>query len=237
VENSLAYGVCVGSESRFQAVAESSILAQSPEAIIITRRDARSICGAYNSILDEAHERGLPGLLLVHEDVEIRDADVERKLFEIFLDTEVAIIGVIGGRGVRDMAWWYSEELVGCAPDSFAPTRDTGVKTGDVDMVDGIFLALSAWAIAHLRFDARRFRGFHGYDADICCQARSAGRRVVVGDIEIFHHTLHSSGSATHAWHEALYRWRGKWLPASAGTRAAWRLKAAGHGLVGRIKP
>lgn len=49
-----------------------------------------------------------------------------------------------------------------------------------MEMVDGCILVLSPWAVANLRFDEERYSGFHGYDADICFEARSQGKRVVL---------------------------------------------------------
>ena len=66
---------------------------------------------------------------------------------------------------------------------------DFGGHDEDVDAVDGLLLVLSPWAVRNLRFDADRFDHFHGYDVDFCFQARAAGRRVVVDDIELLHHT------------------------------------------------
>ena len=51
-------------------------------------------------------------------------------------------------------------------------------SSGEVDMVDGYLLILSRWAINELRFDERDVGpGFHGYDADICFQARGGAAR------------------------------------------------------------
>lgn len=65
----------------------------------------------------------------------------------------------------------------------------------DVDIVDGCLLVLSRWSVKNLSFDEATFSGFHAFDADICMQARSSGRRVVVADIKAFRHTKGGFGN------------------------------------------
>jgi hypothetical protein len=60
---------------------------------------------------------------------------------------------------------------------------DFGRGTFDVDGL----IAMSSTAIRQLRFDEECFTGFHGYDIDIGIQAKSAGLRVVVADLDVFH--------------------------------------------------
>jgi hypothetical protein len=89
---------------------------------------------------------------------------------------------------------------------------DHGRGTFDVDVVDGLLIAMSSTAMSQLRFDVGRFTGFHGYDSDIGMQAKSAGLRVVVAELDVFHDT-YPSGKITDraAWHRADRTWRRKW--------------------------
>ena len=48
-------------------------------------------------------------------------------------------------------------------------------------------IVLSPWAVRNLSFD-ERISGRHGYDVDICLQARAAGKRVVTADLRVIHH-------------------------------------------------
>ena len=48
-------------------------------------------------------------------------------------------------------------------------------------------MALSPWAMRNLRFDESLGR-IHGYDFDICMQARTAGKKVVTADLQVVHH-------------------------------------------------
>jgi methionine biosynthesis protein MetW len=99
---------------------------------------------------------------------------------------------------------------------------DFGGHPDDVDAVDGLLLVLSPWAVRNLRFDADAFDAFHGYDVDFCFQARAAGRRVVVDDIGVFHHTKGGYGDED-AFRRADAAFRAKWLDsprrAAAGVR------------------
>jgi hypothetical protein len=234
-ERPIVYGACVGSTERFEAIAEASIRKHAPGAPIIVRTGQGSICAAYNSILDEALAHEPASVVLIHEDVELQDPHFEENLRALLAaDPEIGLVGAIGGRNPRDMAWWDSTERVGSVRDTFW-THQASQADGDVDALDGILIAFSPWALRHLRFDAARFKGFHGYDADVCRQARAAGKRVVVLQTGLFHHTSSPAGSATHAWHEALYAWRAKWVRGSRRTRAAWFVKRLGHGLLARL--
>ena len=84
-----------------------------------------------------------------------------------------------------------------------------------VDSIDGFVMAFSPWAIENLRFDESFGGKLHGYDFDICMQARAAGKKVLVTDLKVVHHhslqTIHddSGWTAAHAalaekWHDHL---------------------------------
>jgi hypothetical protein len=102
---------------------------------------------------------------------------------------------------------------------------------GDVDAVDGIVLCLSPWAVRTLRFDESLAADFHGYDIDLCFQARHHGRRVVVVDLaaEHEHRALFEDAAA---WARNELRFQQQWIDhrmiterrhqqLSAGERAA----------------
>jgi hypothetical protein len=185
----IAYGICIGSEEKYQAFARRSLREfAAPDAPIAELRDAHSIFAAYNQILEAfANKPDIDGLVLLHEDVEIQDREFEQKIHNVLSDTTVAIAGVIGALNVTSLAWWEGEGRGRCAE-----TRgiiDFGGWEDDVDAVDGLLLVLSPWAVRSLRFDQEAFCGFHGYDIDICFQARAAGRRVRLVNIDLFHHT------------------------------------------------
>jgi hypothetical protein len=228
----LIYGVCVGDDAVFSAFAERSIRRSEPDAVILTRTGQQSIARAYNSILTEAREHNPGALVLLHEDVELRDQQLPSKLRRLFADETVAIAGAVGGWRVPSMAWWEGEELIGSAPDRFR-SNTYPRRSGDVQQADGILLCFSPWAIQNLRFD-EHFRGFHGYDADICRQALAADRRVVVTETTLFHHNRIGNGPESHQWLIALYRFRLKWQRGTTQQRIGWHLRRLKHVLLAR---
>ena len=136
-----------------------------------------------------AHE-DLEALVLLHQDVELVDEDFAARIREALSDPDVAIVGCAGAVGVRSIAWWqgavtwaglthrYSEygggDFPGSRwdPDPFPPYAEPG----EVDSIDGFVMVLSPWAVRNLRFDESLGK-LHGYDFDICMQAKEASRR------------------------------------------------------------
>ncbi len=212
----IAYGVCVGSEEKYQACARPGLRAcASPDAPVAECRDADSIFTAYNQVLDVfAEQPDLEALVLLHEDVELRDAHFEAKVRRALADDSVAVVGVIGARSVTSLAWWEGEGRGRCAETRGVIAFEGG--GADVDVVDGLLLVLSPWAARNLRFDETGFHGFHGYDADICFQARAAGRRVRVVDLDLFHHTKGGYGDLA-AYQAADVTFRSKWADVLGG--------------------
>ena len=185
----IAFAACIGSEEKYRRFAAPGLRAVAePDSLIAEATTSTSIFEAYNEVLDAlAGDESLEALVLLHEDTEIVDTEFCAKLRRIFADPSVAVVGVVGARGVRNLKWWEGE-----GRGRVVETRglvDFGGGFHDVDSVDGLLMVLSPWAVRNLRFDADRFSGFHGYDADICFQARAAGKRVVVDDIAVVHHT------------------------------------------------
>ncbi|MHB1739715.1 MAG: methyltransferase domain-containing protein [Actinomycetes bacterium] len=190
----MLYGICVGDDERFaKRTARSLRNAGVPEDRIITRRDQSSIFHAYNSVLSQVRDMpDLTGLVLVHEDVTVDVAQLEATLSPLLADPSVGIVGAVGARRIPSLAWWDGEPAGRCQE-----TRglvEYGFADPDVDVVDGLLMALSPWAVRTLEFDERTFSGFHGYDADLCLQARHHGKRVVVAELDLFHHTTGGYG-------------------------------------------
>lgn len=185
----ILYGVCIGRDAKYEAYAAAGLRRIDASDRVLESRDNRSIFPAYNRFLDHAREeRDLEALVLLHDDLEILDPAFEDKV-RAHLADDVAILGTIGGRGPRSVRWSQARERYGRQPDAYYGANDHGGGEAEVDMVDGCILILSPWAVHNLRFDAERFDGFHAYDADICMQARAAGRKVMVIELDTFHHT------------------------------------------------
>lgn len=207
----IAFAACIGSEAKFRRCAVPGIrLAAEPDSPVVEATTEDSIFEAYNEVLDAlAGCDDLEGLVLLHEDTEIVDPGFCEKLRLRLADPGVAVVGVVGARGVTSLSWWEGETF-----GRVVETRgllDFGGGTHAVDAVDGLVLALSPWAVRNLRFDAERFRGFHGYDVDFCFQARAAGRKVLVDELAVVHHTKGGFGDGD-AFRTADRTWRSKWL-------------------------
>jgi GT2 family glycosyltransferase len=214
----IAYVACVGSPEVYAARAAPGLRrVAEADSLFAEVETADSIFAAYNEALEHfATVEGLEALVLLHEDVELLDPRFGARLREALRDPSVAVVGAVGARGVTSLAWWEGE-LAGRALETRG-TVEGGFADVEVDAVDGLLLALSPWAVRHLRFDAETFTGFHGYDVDLCLSARAAGRRVVVADLLLMHHTKGGYGD------------RAAWDAADAALRAKWGLSGGGSG-------
>ena len=154
----------------------------------------------------------------------------------------MAIVGCAGAIGVRSIAWWegavtwasfehrYGEHGGGSIA---GPTWDRDEippygQTGEVDTIDGFMIAMSPWAVRELRFD-EGLGQFHGYDFDICLQARSAGKKVVTQDIKVIHHHSLDLIGDLGGWIDAHMKIAEKWEGRVAGVGEAagdWKQRA-----------
>lgn len=216
-------GGCVASPDAFENIAMRGIRASIDEdVVLVPQTDVASMAEGYNAILDEARSvDDLEGVVLLHEDVELRAEDLLGRLRRALADPKVGLIGVIGARGVRTLEWWTAERIGraawnaggGIRAENFSPAR----WPADVDCVDGMFMVLSPWVARTLRFDTR-YEGFHAYDVDFAFTVRDAGKRVVVDAIDLHHHRDALSPFADRLGFLGNdIRWRAKWgfLPPS----------------------
>jgi Glycosyltransferase like family len=199
----IAFGTSITKPAIFRRCAEPGIRrAVEPDSETIAIDAVGTIFRSYNALLERAAALpDLEALVLVHQDTEIVDADLCRKIREALADPQVAVVGCVGAIGVRSIAWWEAsvtlasfinryEEHGGGELRSFSWTWDEAppfAHTGEVETLDGFLLALSPWAVGNLRFD-ESLGEFHGYDLDFCLQAREAGRKVVTADFRAIHH-------------------------------------------------
>lgn len=224
----IGWGVAIGSEEKYRQIALPGIERfRHPSEPLVEIRGRDSIFTAYNDILDEllADER-VEIAVLVHEDTEIRDARFEDKIRWALSDPHVAIVGTIGAVGVQGIDWWVHDYGIGSTvlepidpailyeTELLSGSEISGMgSSGEVDMVDGYLLAFSRWAMHELRFDEETLGpGFHGYDADICFQARERGRKVMAVTMDVAHHR--NSVGPSH--------YREDWLRAQMAFRRKW---------------
>ncbi|MGH2956569.1 MAG: glycosyltransferase [Solirubrobacterales bacterium] len=220
----IAFGCPITDPQAYERYVEPGIrLAAEPDSERLVFRNAGSIFRAYNLFCDQAAKLdGLEALVLLHQDVEIVDPNLCEKVREALRDPEVAVAGCAGAVGVRNLAWWEGSTTWGSYTQRFDQTGSelpglswpeeipSYATTGEVDSIDGVLIAMSPWAVRELRFDESLGR-LHGYDLDICLQARAAGKKVVTIDARVVHH--HSA--------ELLGDWEG-WIAAHMQIAEKW---------------
>jgi hypothetical protein len=178
---------------------------------------------------DEADDEryDIEGYIFMHEDTEVCDPKVLHKLRKAFRDPEIGVVGVYGADNVKSLAWWDGRQkgrfpshvplrgLNGYPDPPMARYVDHGSPI--VDCVDGCFMAISPWCAHNVPFDSERFHGFHGFDVDFCAEVWAAGKRVIVSDIDIWHHTRNGYGDPDGAlggfpaWEKANAIFKEKW--------------------------
>jgi Glycosyltransferase like family len=224
----IAFAACIGTRETYERFARPGIALYGEPDSALAEIETDSIFAGYNEALDAfSGYDDLEALVLLHEDLEIRDPGFCTKLRARLIDPSVGVIGAIGAENVRSLCWWE-----GAVRGRVLETRgviDHGAGCWDVDAVDGLLMVLSPWAVRNLRFDAQRFHGFHGYDVDFCLQARAAGRRVVTEDLLVFHHTRGGIGDGEQFWcADATLRakWAGRGLGMASDAEMASRTRS-----------
>ncbi len=241
----IVYACAVSDGNVFARCAEPGLrrlTADAADAEMLAQPSAGTIFRNYNLLCDRVAGRDdLEALVLVHQDVEIVDPEFSAKVRRALADPEVAIAGCAGAVGVRSLAWWegsvtwasvtqrYEEfggggEIPGVSWRREGPPSYAG--TGEVDAVDGCVLVLSPWAIRELRFD-EALSTHHGYDVDICLQARAAGKKVVTEDLRVVHHHSLELIADPEEWIRAHIALAEKWeAELDAEQTRDWRARA-----------
>jgi Glycosyltransferase like family len=238
----IAFGCPITDGRAYAQYAERGIaLVKEPDSQVFAYQSAGSIFRTYNLFLDLARKvDDLEALVLLHQDAEIVDPEFCAKIRKELQDPEVAIVGCGGALGVRNIAWWQAsvtwasfshrfQEMGGGEIPGFTWDEQNvpsyGV-TGEVDTIDGFVIVMSPWAVNELRFDESLGR-LHGYDLDLCLQARAAGKKVMTTDFRAIHHHSLELIRDEEAWVAAHMRIAEKWeehLPDDVG--ADWKQRA-----------
>jgi hypothetical protein len=249
----IAFGVAVTSPATYDRYALPGIKrVAEADSLIMAHQTAGSIFHNYNLLLDEAGARDdLEALVLPHQDTEIVDPEFFTRVREALADPDVAVIGCAGAVGVRGPAWWqgavtwasmshrYNEYGGGEFPGTTWTPEQTPsyASPGEVDSVDGFILVLSAWAVRNLRFDESLGK-LHGYDFDICMQARAAGKKVVTANFRAVHHRRLELLRDPEAWIAAYVALVEKWedhLPDTGADPERRALRAEAEAACARV--
>ena len=243
----IAFGVSVTEPEVYERCAEPGIrLVDEPDTEILAHGSTGSVFRSYNMLMDQAKKlEGLEALVLIHQDAEIIDPDFLKKIREALSDPDVAIVGCAGAIGVRNIAWWDGsvtwasfthryEELGGGEVPALAWTPEetpTYAQTGEVETVDGFVLGLTPWALEELRFDESLGQAIHGYDFDLCLQAREKGKKVVTADLKVVHHhdlkLIRDVGNWIEAHIKVAEKWDGRMpLVGKEGDPEDWKARA-----------
>ncbi len=224
-------GIDRASEPDSEVIGIPSAGLDDPDGTFRTGGLSGSIFRNYNLILDRVAERDdLEALVLLHQDAEIVDADFCRRVRVTLADPDVAIVGCAGAIGVRSIAWWEGavtwasfqhrfDEYGGGAIAGGTWDRDhvpIHGNTGEVDTIDGLVIVMSPWAVRELRFD-ESLGQFHGYDFDICLQARAAGKKVMTEDLKVIHHHSLDLIGDLNGWIDAHIKVAEKWNGRASG--------------------
>ncbi len=216
-------------------------LAAEPDTKIIPRLAVGSIFRSYNMLLDWAKEHlDLEALVILHQDAEIVDPEFIPKVRKALEDPEVALVGCAGAIDVRSIAWWegavtwasfthvFDDFGGGEIPGlSWAPDKIPDyAEPGEVQTIDGFVIAFSPWAIENLRFDESIGGVLHGYDFDICMQARAAGKKVVTAPMMVRHHHSLNLLKEPEGWIAAHMKVTEKWQDDLPVVSDDWRERA-----------
>ena len=236
-------GIALAREEDSKVVPLASTGLNNPDETFREHNLAGSVFRSYNVIIDQVKDlEGLEALVLLHQDAEIIDSDFCSRLRAALADPDVAIVGCAGAIGVRSIAWWegsvkwasfehrYRDHGGGAIE---GPTWDRDEippygETGEVDTIDGFMIAMSPWATRELRFD-ESLGQFHGYDFDICLQARAAGKKVVAEDMKVIHHHSLDLIGDLGGWIDAHIKVAEKWdgvIPGVGDAAGDWKQRA-----------
>lgn len=207
------------------------------DSAILAHAASGSVARSFNLLLDRAAAiDGLEALVLLHEDAEILDSDFCFRVRDVLADPEVAVIGSVGSRGASGIAWWDGEISWNSAPFHYGESgggdlawgQSSEQTPGEVDTVYGVMMILSPWAVRNLRFD-ESIGMLHGYDFDLCRQAKLTGKKVVTADLRLAHHHSLDLVTQIEIWVAAHMRAANAWSDDPVGGDApdeAWKERA-----------
>lgn len=157
--------------------------------------DARSMCEGYTRGF--ARSRG-ETVIFAHDDIDILCTDFPRRLREHMGRCD--LLGVAGTRKLAGPSWsWagpphvYGQVAQWRAQDNafdLAIFNAAAPFIGQMQALDGVFLATTRAVVERIGFDVATFAGFHHYDLDFTYRAFEAGLRLgVCCDLDFVHNS------------------------------------------------
>ncbi|HEY7674854.1 MAG TPA: glycosyltransferase [Burkholderiales bacterium] len=197
--------ICSIDDRRFDKVAENyrKRMGDWPYELIRVR-NAPSLADGYNRGMERSTGEFL---IFSHDDIEILTLDFCARLLAHLESFD--LVGVAGTSTLLNGVWTSAGQpgihgqVVQPAPTGegftlsvYGPAEQPA--RGNIQALDGLFLAARRRAAESLRFDEEMFDGFHFYDIDFSYRAHLAGLRVgVCNDILIYHQSL---GPGADSW-------------------------------------
>lgn len=180
---------------------------------IIMIPDAVSLCEGYNRGFATSSGKFI---IFSHDDIEFADSTLPQRL-AAHLDN-VDVIGVAGTTRLMNGAWVSAGDPHAFALFAYPDAEEGrvlvkacgrgGVLIGDVQALDGCFIAAHRAAVERIGFDADTFDGFHLYDLDFSYRAYLCGLNVAVGRDLVPIHA--STGKADQHWQKYRKRFEAK---------------------------
>lgn len=175
-------------------------------------------------------------LCFMHDDIIFHSDNWGTTLQTTLQDSSIGIVGVIGSQFLPNKmaSWWLCEKTKGTILQGERTSNGKytsslcGVEVSDVTdvvVVDGLWFAMTRDLTNHVQFDDKTYNSFHCYDVDICMQAISNDRRVVVIPNVLIEHISMGNVLTTYyqqlqcfydKWQSLLPIWRGVELDANA---------------------
>ncbi len=191
VRRVIAFLVAVADRARFDAIAGPSIeRVRETDSIVVTVDGAGGAPQlALNVALDElATMPDLEAVVMCTRTFGSSTWTPAAIVRRAFADAAVALAGPVGSQGVAGLAWWEGTGIGRAGtPHTLGDVIHGVAPAGAVDALDGIVLCMSPWAVRVLRFAPELAADFHGYDTDLCFQARHHAKRVEVVELDVFH--------------------------------------------------
>jgi len=198
----------------------TSISKVTGETKIYIEGDHLNIFQKYNKSLKSIDIDDNDIIVFVHDDIEIRDEYIEKKL-ELYFQYKqhVGIAGVIGTNiFTQDGGWWLTNRnidtrgrIIQGSPDGneYPMVEPGGINDSNIVSVDGCILFMRGSIAKNFRFDSDTYNGYHFYDVDTCFTLMEQGWHVGIIDILVKHD---SEGPLTESWYNSKDKFINKWI-------------------------